>query len=110
MRMLLWVAGALMLVAAAMLIAEVGATALWIAVITIGIAVVVTRTVAARLGDPRAGPARSRACHRRRGARLLAGPLTKVWPKTKQQRRRGRRRDASHAESPRAAALRPAPP
>ena len=41
MRMLLWVAGALMLVAAAMLIAEVDAAALWIAVITVGIATVV---------------------------------------------------------------------
>ena len=47
MRMLLWVAGALMLIAAGMLVAGVGAAALWIAVITIGIATVVvvqTRT------------------------------------------------------------------
>ena len=50
MRMLLWVAGALMLVAAAMLIAEVGAAALWIAVITVGIATVVVAQARTRHG------------------------------------------------------------
>ena len=39
-RMLLWVAVPLMLLGAAMLIADIGATALWIAVIAVGIALV----------------------------------------------------------------------
>ena len=39
-RLLLWVAVPLMLVGAAMLIADIGATALWIAVIAVGIALV----------------------------------------------------------------------
>jgi len=37
-RLLLWVAVPLMLLGAAMLIADIGATALWIAVIAVGIA------------------------------------------------------------------------
>ena len=41
MRSLLWIAGALLVVAASMLVADVGAAALWIAAITVGIAVVV---------------------------------------------------------------------
>ncbi len=41
MRMLLWVAAALMLFAAVMLVADVGAAALWIAIIAVGIATVV---------------------------------------------------------------------
>ncbi len=47
MRSMLWIAAAVMVFAAAMLVADVGAAALWIAVITAGIAVVVnvqTRT------------------------------------------------------------------
>jgi hypothetical protein len=40
-RLLLWVAVPLMLLGAAMLIADIGATALWIAVIAVGIALVV---------------------------------------------------------------------
>jgi hypothetical protein len=40
-RLLLWVAVPLMLLGAAMLIADIGVTALWIAVITVGIALVV---------------------------------------------------------------------
>jgi len=40
-RLLLWVAVPLMLLGAAMLIADIGATALWIAVIAGGIALVV---------------------------------------------------------------------
>jgi len=40
MRTLLWVVGAMLLIAAALLVAGVGAAALWIAVITVGIAVV----------------------------------------------------------------------
>ena len=36
-RLLLWVAVPLMLLGAAMLIADIGATALWIAVIAVGI-------------------------------------------------------------------------
>jgi hypothetical protein len=40
-RLLLWVAVPLMLLGAAMLIADIGATALWIAVIGGGIALVV---------------------------------------------------------------------
>jgi hypothetical protein len=39
-RLLLWVAVPLMLLGAAMLIADIGATALWIAVIAVGIALV----------------------------------------------------------------------
>ena len=39
-RLLLWVAVPLMLLGAAMLIADIGATALWIAVIALGIALV----------------------------------------------------------------------
>ena len=39
-RSLLWVAVPLMLLGAAMLIADIGATALWIAVIAVGIALV----------------------------------------------------------------------
>ena len=39
-RLLLWVAVPLMLLGAAMLIADIGATALWIAVIVVGIALV----------------------------------------------------------------------
>jgi len=50
MRMLLWVAGALMLIAAAMLIAEVGAAALWIGIITVGIATVVVSQARTRHG------------------------------------------------------------
>jgi hypothetical protein len=41
MKTLLWIASALMVMAAAMLIANIGAAALWIAVIAVGIAVVV---------------------------------------------------------------------
>ena len=41
MKTLLWIAAAVMVVAAAMLVADVGAAALWIAVIAVGIAVVV---------------------------------------------------------------------
>ena len=41
-RLLLWVAVPLMLLGAAMLIADIGATALWIAVIAVGIALVTT--------------------------------------------------------------------
>ena len=40
-RLLLWVAVPLMLLGAAMLIADIGATALWVAVIAGGIALVV---------------------------------------------------------------------
>ena len=40
-RLLLWIAVPLLLLGAAMLIADIGATALWIAVITVGIAFVV---------------------------------------------------------------------
>jgi hypothetical protein len=40
MRPLLWLAVPLMLLGAAMLIADVGASALWIAVVTVGIALV----------------------------------------------------------------------
>jgi hypothetical protein len=36
-----WIATALMLLAAAMLVADIGAPGLWIAVVTVGIAVVV---------------------------------------------------------------------
>ena len=39
-RLLLWVAVPLLLLGAAMLIADIGATALWVAVITVGIALV----------------------------------------------------------------------
>ncbi len=39
-RLYVWIAIALLLLAAAMLIADIGATALWIAVITVGIALV----------------------------------------------------------------------
>jgi hypothetical protein len=39
-RLLLWVTVPLMLLGAAMLIADIGATALWIAVIAVGIALV----------------------------------------------------------------------
>jgi hypothetical protein len=39
-RLLLWVAVPLMLLGAAMLIADIGATALWIAVIAVGSALV----------------------------------------------------------------------
>ena len=39
-RLLLWVAVPLLLLGAAMLIADMGATALWIAVIAVGIALV----------------------------------------------------------------------
>ena len=39
-RLLLWVAVPLLLLGAAMLIADIGATALWIAVIAVGIALV----------------------------------------------------------------------
>ena len=39
-RLLLWVAVLLMLLGAAMLIADIGATALWVAVIAVGIALV----------------------------------------------------------------------
>ena len=39
-RLLLWVAVPLMLLGASMLIADIGATALWIAVIAVGIALV----------------------------------------------------------------------
>ena len=39
-RLLLWVAVPLMLLGAAMLIADIGAIALWIAVIAVGIALV----------------------------------------------------------------------
>ena len=39
-RLLLWVAVPLMLLGAAMLIADIGATALWIAVIAVAIALV----------------------------------------------------------------------
>ena len=45
MRMLLWVAAALMLFAAVMLVVDVGAAALWIAVIAVGIATVVIAEV-----------------------------------------------------------------
>jgi len=41
MRTLLWIAAALTVIAAAMLVADVGAAALWIAVIAVGIAAVV---------------------------------------------------------------------
>jgi hypothetical protein len=40
MRILLWIAAAMMLAAAALLIADVGAPGLWFAVITVGIAAV----------------------------------------------------------------------
>jgi hypothetical protein len=40
-RLLLWAAVPLLLLGAAMLIADIGATALWIAVIAVGIALVV---------------------------------------------------------------------
>ena len=39
--LLLWIAVPMMLVGASMLIAGIGATALWIAVVTVGIALVV---------------------------------------------------------------------
>jgi hypothetical protein len=39
-RLLLWVAVPLLLLGAAMLIADIGATALWVAVIAVGIALV----------------------------------------------------------------------
>jgi hypothetical protein len=42
-RLYLWVAVPLMLFGAAMLIADIGATALWIAVIALGIALVSAR-------------------------------------------------------------------
>jgi hypothetical protein len=40
MRFLIWLAVPIMLLGAAMLIADIGASALWIAVITVGIALV----------------------------------------------------------------------
>jgi hypothetical protein len=40
MRFLVWLAAAIMLLGAIMLIADIGASALWIAVITVGIALV----------------------------------------------------------------------
>ena len=41
MKTLLWITAVVMVVAATMLVADVGAAALWIAVIAVGIAVVV---------------------------------------------------------------------
>jgi hypothetical protein len=41
MNLVLWIAGVLMVVAGALLIADVGAAALWIGVIAVGIATVV---------------------------------------------------------------------
>ena len=51
MRMLLWVAAALMLFAAVMLVADLGAAALWIAVIAVGIATVVIAQMRTRHGS-----------------------------------------------------------
>jgi hypothetical protein len=48
--LLLWIAVPMMLLGASMLIAGIGATALWIAVITVGIALVV-------IGRPKPGTA-----------------------------------------------------
>jgi hypothetical protein len=48
--LLLWIAVPLMLLGAAMLIAGIGASALWIAVVTVGIALVIVGRV--RLGAP----------------------------------------------------------
>ena len=55
MKPLLWIAVALMLPGAAMLVTGIGAPALWIAVITVGIALVVVDRV-----RPRATPRRGR--------------------------------------------------
>ena len=52
---LTWVAVALMLTGAALLLADVGATVVWIAVITVGIALVAIQAYAHRHGHPRAG-------------------------------------------------------
>jgi hypothetical protein len=49
MTSLLWVAGALMLVSAVMLLTNVGAAGLWIAIIVVGLALVV---MASRRGKP----------------------------------------------------------
>ena len=53
MKPLLWIAVALMLPGAAMLVTGIGSSALWIAVITVGIALVVVDRV-----RPRATPRR----------------------------------------------------
>ena len=45
MSLLMWITAALLLVAAAMLVAGVGAAGLWIAVIAVGIAVVLIERV-----------------------------------------------------------------
>ena len=50
MRTLLWVVGAVLVFAAAMLVAGVGAAGLWIAVIAVAIAVIVTVQARARHG------------------------------------------------------------
>ena len=48
MSLLMWITAALLLVAAAMLVAGVGAPGLWIAVIAVGIAVVAIERVRRR--------------------------------------------------------------
>ena len=48
MSLLMWVVAALLLVAAVMLVAGVGASGLWIAVIAVGIAVVAVELVRRR--------------------------------------------------------------
>jgi hypothetical protein len=53
MTRVLWVAAALMVLAAVMLIAGIGAPALWIAVVTVGIGVVVISGTRGRQGLPR---------------------------------------------------------
>ena len=50
MKALLWVAAALMLLGAAMLLLDTGAPALWIAVITVGISLVALDLVRERAG------------------------------------------------------------
>ena len=50
MSPMLWVAAVVMLIGAGMLVADVGAAALWIALIAIGVAVVVIAQVRDRAG------------------------------------------------------------
>jgi hypothetical protein len=48
MTLFIWIAVALMLIGAVMLVADIGAPALWIAVITVGIALVAIDRIRAR--------------------------------------------------------------
>jgi hypothetical protein len=63
----IWIAVALMLIGAVMLVADIGAPALWIAVITVGIALVAIDRIRARRGlSSQAKPSQGRP--RGRGA------------------------------------------